>query len=599
MTVRPASHSQNNFTDKQSTSLIDGILSAHGRVIANISTVDKWPNRDGHLDVQDENRLLIGSLPVQVKTLKDSKKLKHACPVSFLAYCDQVEACLLLVADNENRKVYWRYIDAVSLKDVDYKSNKSTKTIDLNEDQYFSDRERSYIDAWTLIIENNKRKMKGYDDLAEAYGKLKENANELVGVDDEKHMDIHHFLDELNRQYDYNFPTAKRFFYSDTWKLGVAYEEYTASTVTYTIYPIGWKKNDVQIKRVDAKFAKESRERGLGFRGHFVENPISDRPLEYAKEVAGEDAQKLTQRKLLSISGNAVLANEIVIAFMDKFHEQMGFSEPLDEYDIRFISHGFNNYLPIWVHEAYKVLSADGRSNINEQIQHRGYFDPDVLWQIKPEERELIKQNVSKNLGKVSPAFTIANSEFDVGVFLEALKYLQDTDTPAKRVYRRLDFSRLDTRGNLIWNTLSIDDAEYNAGVVIDNLEDAYGTLVSNNFPGLKSELPLLGDANELLIHYEFQDTYDANTFGPIYREYYLRHDDHIPRIPVKSIDKSEADKLEGIVHNKEARKKNMSNSSRLVATSRGRVDFLYSKMPLMTLVYKILEDRLKAYLNQ
>src|SRR3989344_2539865 len=63
------SHSQNDFTDKESVSLIENTLAHHKRVMSKLYSSDKWPNIDGHIEVQDVNNILVGRSYVQVKTL--------------------------------------------------------------------------------------------------------------------------------------------------------------------------------------------------------------------------------------------------------------------------------------------------------------------------------------------------------------------------------------------------------------------------------------------------------------------------------------------------------------------------------------------------
>lgn len=339
MVAKPASHPKSNFTDVQSITLIGNILSSHGRVMPNLNSIDKWPNIDGKVEVQDENKGIGGSIAVQAKTLPNEHELKFKCPVSFLAYCENIEPCLLFGVDNANRRVYWRYFDSATLKNIDFRNNKETKTLYFDSSQHFDENETGYIELWTQIIESNKRKLQGFDDLKNEYDRLRERADELLDTEDGQFANMHLFLDELNRNYDRNFPTVKRFFYSNVWKLGMAVEEYKATSLTYALFPISWNKNDVQIKKIDSEFAMQAR----GFTGHFMENPIEDRPIEYAKEVVQAKVQKLVNAKLLDHSGNEILAREIVIAFMDRFYEQMGFSEPSDEYELKFILHRFYN----------------------------------------------------------------------------------------------------------------------------------------------------------------------------------------------------------------------------------------------------------------
>ena len=75
------SHSDNDFTDKESVSLIENILARHKRVMPKLYSSDKWPNIDGHIEVQDAGHTLVGRSFVQAKTLPGDHNLKFACPV--------------------------------------------------------------------------------------------------------------------------------------------------------------------------------------------------------------------------------------------------------------------------------------------------------------------------------------------------------------------------------------------------------------------------------------------------------------------------------------------------------------------------------------
>jgi len=130
------SHSQNDFTDKESVSLIENTLAHHKRVMSKLYSSDKWPNIDGHIEVQDVNNILVGRSYVQVKTLPVNHNLKFACPVSFFSSCE-LEPCFLFGVDNQNGRVYWLYFDAHVIKEIDFEDNTSTKTIEFNESQYF------------------------------------------------------------------------------------------------------------------------------------------------------------------------------------------------------------------------------------------------------------------------------------------------------------------------------------------------------------------------------------------------------------------------------------------------------------------------------
>lgn len=113
------SHSKTSFTDKQSISLIENILTTHKRVMPQLSSIDKWPNIDGHLEVQDSDNNLVGRLFVQAKTLPPNHKNKFRCPISFFSSCE-IDPILLFGVDNQNKKVYWRYFDSQIIKNIDF-----------------------------------------------------------------------------------------------------------------------------------------------------------------------------------------------------------------------------------------------------------------------------------------------------------------------------------------------------------------------------------------------------------------------------------------------------------------------------------------------
>lgn len=595
MGAKPASHHKSSFTDMQSITLIGNILTGHGRVMPNLSAVDKWPNIDGRVEVQDEEANLIGPLSVQAKTLPVNHDLKFPCPVTFLSYCE-IEPCMLLGVDNQSERVYWRYFDSQEVQEIDFKKNKHTKTLYFDGAQYFDKSQTGYIKEWSQIIEKNKIRLKEYDEVKDAYDKLRKNSNEIVGVVDKKFIKIHLFLDELNKKYDLEFPTAKSFFYPKTWKLGLAYENYGSTKIGYTIFPIPWDKNDVQIKKVDPQLAEQVREGGLGFTGHFKENPIEDRPVDYAKEVAGSKVQKIVEKKLLSHVGSEVLAREFVVAFIDMFHEQMGLPEK-DEYKIAEVNFAFNEYLPHWVEEAYKFMLEKDRNNIREQIARRGYFDPDVLWQLRPEEREEIRQKVNKSWEK--PARVImANQKLDIGVFVEFLDYLKRVNQPITRVYKKPDFKRLQGNG-WVWNKYSAEDAAHNLNVVFRNLEDAYKVVIARNFPNLQTELDLFGKADEIAVNYTVRDKYKSRRDGPTYRMFYLQAKSYHQKKSIKFINNEQADRLRNLIFQNDLKIDMYDNQSfKLLGAQHSILDFLYEETPLLNLVYQLLENRLKQYLG-
>ncbi len=395
MDAKPASHPVSNFTDDQSVSFVRYLLAKHRRVIAYISSIDKWPNIDGRVEIQDEHNNLIGPLSVQVKTLTANHNLKYDCEVNFLAYCEQVEPCLLLGVDHQSQKVYWLFFDVQSVREIDYKNNKSTKTVHFRAAQYFDENTTGYIEEWAKIVENNKQRFQSHNDLrvkTEQLEKLLKNANKAVGTSSINFVTIHRFLDELNRQFDTDFPTVKEFFYPQ--------------------------------------------QEGRGFSYHLAGNPIQDRPADYAKEIVKSKVLQLVKMKLLNHSGHELLACEFVMAFIDRFHEQLGLPQK-DEYGFPEVQFGFHRYLPLWVEEAYGLLLPRQPIIIQAQIIRDGYFDLDIISRLSSKDREEISQNVGKRLDKEPRPIRISTTKLDIGTFIECFNHLRQCNRMPSRILCR------------------------------------------------------------------------------------------------------------------------------------------------------------------
>lgn len=154
--VTHSNHSENSFLDEESISLIRHILAKHKRIMPYIDSQDKWPNIDGYLEVQDENKRLLGKIEVQIKTLPKQHNLKFECPMKFIHYCSNVATLpvLLLLVDNFAEKVYWININEEFISQLTYTSIQKHKTISLKEEQYFDKNTKKYINCWEQIVIN-------------------------------------------------------------------------------------------------------------------------------------------------------------------------------------------------------------------------------------------------------------------------------------------------------------------------------------------------------------------------------------------------------------------------------------------------------------
>lgn len=335
---RAASHGRTNFLDQQSVSLVAMILANHKRVMANLDSIDKWPNIDGYLEVQDSLYQSIGKLEAQVKTLPKNHKFKYQCKTSFLAYCRDVAQIpvLLLCVDLPKERIYWLHIDSGFVSGLNLKSNQGKKTISLDPSRYIDRTTESYIDEWETIICSHHERLKSYDKIVELYKELLEASNISVGKREIYYANIHIFLDQINNMLDSEFGIVKKQYYLGSWKIGLAYYIYDSRNVAYMLYPIPIDYNDVQIKRVDNSFHERIQKEGTDFKLDTRDNPIEAKPKEYAQEFVQSKVYGLIRDKLLEHGGSKFLANEFVFSYFSSSTRSLGI-EKADFYSIGYI----------------------------------------------------------------------------------------------------------------------------------------------------------------------------------------------------------------------------------------------------------------------
>lgn len=537
--TKAASHNWQNFTDKQTVSLIENILSSHGRVMPHLDSIDKWPNIDGRVDLQSESFELLGRLDVQAKTLK-TDSLKISCPTSFLSSCE-LDPCLLLAVDNKNKKIYWQYLDSIEVKKFSLKEGQARKTIVFSPSQYIDEANKSYIDTWITLAKKNQERLNEHDDLKEAYTKLSKRSNVAIDEVNEDFKMLHLFLDELNNKLDNEFLSIKQKMFPMAWKLGLALYDYKDNTLSYTIYPIQLEKNDVRIKRVDKQLRDELAAQGLGFRAHLVENPIEAKPRIYAFDLIETYTMNLFEKRLLEPSKHELITSEYIFYVIDVCKDSM----KLKSQDLYNVSELINNK---WVKE-------------NKRVKHLSY-----------------------NAKRV-----------DVSRFYTLMEDHLTHDEIIYRPYKQFDYSR---GGGWIWNLYSKDEAEKVFLKVLKAWPNAYDELLNSNFPLLKDKLSLWGSADLILVKAKLKDSYEGHV-SPTYEPYFLKSEDNSRKF--KRIELL-PDELQEQLHDFNRFKEDIffeGQTYKLTSASHSVLDFIFHSLPLSSLVYETLERKLKDYFSK
>jgi hypothetical protein len=605
--LRPAPYSNTDEPETLATDIFESLLD-HEKVKADIKKRDKYPNIDGYIDLVDEKRIPIGKLEVQIRKLPDNytSNPKIQCELSLFSYSEAVTCnpVLLIGVDTTQKKAYWVHIARDLISDLAKKEGQETKIILFPNKNVIEGEDTRYIEEWKNIVNNYRIKMQEYDKLKDSYIKLSKNANPALGMVKEDFQNIHIFLDEINRVLDGKFSIIKGRFYPNAWKIGLTYYEYQNNSISYTLYPIPFDKNDVQIKEVDKKLHQQLELEGLGFTTHFVENPIKFRPKEYATEIIESKVLKILGNKILDHKGNEFLAREFIFAFIDKFSQQLGLGKK-DAYSLEEIEPAFFQYLPLWVKEAVNFMVKVQRNGVKAHTAclYRGtYFDPAMLiCQIMNDEREKIDQSVRAKLKENVPILNmpISNDKFPFWIFIDFLSFLKSQGImKINRVYSPKDYSRLKMGGGWVWNVFSPEAAERNLRIFFENLPEVYDALVSQNFPELRKELPLFGDASKILINFDVKEVYTSFQDAPTIQFLYLKGKNQ-DEFKIEMYKKGQNEDIPNISHvNFERAVEFNGGKYNLISWSTGILDFIYEDLPMFNFVYKTLEENLKGYFD-
>lgn len=598
----PASYSA---TDEQETLAIDTFknLVDHKRVRMDIKERDKYPNIDGYMELVDDNRSPIGKLEVQIKKLRGEDP-KLQCPLSLFDYSEiTCNPVLLIGVDTVLKKAYWIHVTTDFVGGKSIGGDQKTLVISFPSGNAVSEKDDSYVGEWRKIVETYKNRMREYPLLENLYKELSKKSNPVLGAESFEFLEMHMFLDEVNDLLDKKLRIVKQIFYSDAWKIGLAYNNYESNTVTYTLYPIPLRKNDVQIKKLDDALQKQLQEEGLTFRGYYRENPIKSRPQEHAVEIVEYDTLRALEYRLLRL-GNEFLAREFIFAFIDRFALEMGLDEK-DTYALTDVGRAFYQYLPIWVEETIRFMVKVRRNGVLSPYQlsyGRSYFDPDSLvCQIMEKEREQIQQTVIKRVmqGDRSVSLFLGNDKFSFRIFKESLHFLRSRQyEEIERPYLRKDYSRLKDGGGWIWNVFSPEVVETNLKTFFENMPKAYADLVSFNFPELAKEVPLFGGASLVIVLFDLKESYTAFRDSPTMELFHLVNQcDNDIEVELHKKGSGQIPpclSFDSIGRDLEIR----GRKYRMISASSSILDFIYEDLPMFGFVYDELITNLKKYFS-
>lgn len=609
----PAKYPETSVPESKTITIFRYIIEERN-VKADLKEMDKIPNYDGYLELTEDDQSPIGKIEVQLKTLdeKDSDNPQYQCDLKFLSYCEgSVLPVFLIAIDIKNELAYWVWVNQELLEKLEIKEGAKSTLIKFPKENIIKKGNSDYLTKWKEITSIYKIKLFGYDSLKEAhdttkkaYNILLENSEPTLGLEKDEFTKIHEFLDTLNVELDTNFKAVKNFFYQPCWKIGLAYSDYTDKKVFYILYPIPPSKNDVQIKNTTPEKGKElALKKGLGFSGHFTENPIHQRPQKYALEVIHSKLKQILEIKALPIR-NITLAREFIFSFIDEYNIPLGL-EIKDKYNLDEIIFAFSTFLPIWVEESLKEKRVVlGRSR---------FIDPSfVLSQIADDKRKKISKKIKERLAKeeygLKQAYPIGSHKFPLGLLKDLLVYLKENNIhELKRLYIPKDHSRrIKGKPAFIWSFLTPEEVKNNIETFFWELPIVYDILINHYFPTLQPELRFFKDFDRMIViidvKEEYQNWEDCPGIDIYYlkekekrelklstTDIYLKNDKNIPKglVPDKpnTLFDSEID-INGIKY-------------QVHSASYSVLRFIFEELPMLDYIYKLLAERFDSYFKE
>jgi len=574
------------------------LLDPH-QVIAHIEELNTVPDIDGHLDVLNDELRPVAKLEVQVKKLPDNYGASPRLPInlSIFGYASITTSnpVLLIGVDVHEKRAYWYHIPM----DITPPSGQDTVTIHFPLTQLIDGTDTRYAIEWVAISQEHHRKLIGYDTLQRTLLEvLKRSTLSTAGASSPGFPKIHEFLDELNSLLDGRFAVVKRRFYPGCWKVGLAYRDFSPTSVTYVLYPIRSEENQAQIKTINAAQNLFSIR---GVRAYFRENPISERPRKHAIEVIEDQMNQVLEGKLLDHRGSDVLAIEFMFAITDRFAKQMGLVKK-DAFALTEIENAFYCHLPFWVDEAIRFMVREKRNGVTSPVQclyRKPYFNPDMFsHQIMPEEMKQLDELVATRMrcNDPVPKIPIGCEHLPFGFFDEYRSILiANGATEIHRLYDPPDFSRI-PQGGPFWDAYSPESAERNLRALFTDFPRTYFGIVEQNFPQLKLDLPPFRGATRIIAFFEAKDEIGLY---PSLTLYYLKREDesdlHIELYRTGENPTFET-KVSRAFHDRHTDLEGKAYEC-IAESSRG-MQFKFDELPLFDLVYEELQGAFRNYFS-
>jgi hypothetical protein len=600
--AKPAAYPQTNIAEYNSIVTFLSIID-NQYIKTDPRIMDKIPNTDGVIELVSSEQIPIGKIEYQIKTLgtKNKDTPKYQCTLEFLAYCENsILPVILIVVDSENEKAYWIHISNEVLFKLSTLIKGDSVNVDIPIGNIISKSETQYVKEWENIVLKQINRLIDYDSLTSElelakrqYLKLRDLINPAYGIENSIFKEIHKFLDYYNYLLENDFIVIKEVFYSEYWKIGLAYSEYNEKVLSYSLFPIKYIHNDVQIKELDRNRALKEIS-FISYVRHFSENPIKRRPLEYAYEYIIKDLVKLIDKNVL-LPINEYIAKEYIFAIIDSYHDLIGLNSEVETFTTEYINQIFPNFLLLFCEEYYKqIKNFDFLTEFQVDLDYFNYRFPkhnrDALLR-KARERWMKSESCKMK-------FTFVSKDFNVKYFSKLISYLQEHNIQAvKRIYPRK--SKPEKRVYLNWDVYTPEQIKNIVNNIYSVLPTIYDRFIDEYFPKIKDNLKFYTFFNRMIINIRYEKP-SENFMGSLMEE----------RIFLKNIDNPNENRIDVYLLDSDDSPitwQNILSLSRdeitidnenynLIQAYSGQLKNVFTSTPMQLYIIEILKNRFENY---
>lgn len=573
------------------------------RIKFDLNILDKFPNTDGIFEIVSKSQIPIGKIDIQVKFLpqKNTKKPKYQCTKDFLAFCEQsILPVLLVVVDVQSEKAYWIHVNRSVLIELSENIKGETVNLDVPKSNLIAKNENEYINQWEIIVSTYLTRLIDFDELKDElelsktkYQKLQEITNPALCIENEIFSEIHFFLDYYNNLLENEFSIIKDIYYREYWKIGLAYSTYEDTRLSYSLYPIKYNYNDIQIKVLEEKEALKSRD-FINYVGHNVENPIKIKPLEYAFKYIIDDLKKIVDNNIL-LHIDEFIANEYIISFIDKYLDILGLEKEQSNYSIEDIEKAISTFLPLFCEEqAKKKISSNEKILVDLDMFYFHVFpDERKAYSLKAKER-FDKGETSEN------SFAYKSDSFNFRYLSALVKHLENIGkTNATRLYPNKKYH--EKQRSFIWKIYNSEEIEKIVSLIYLKLPDLYNKFVNEFFPKLYDEINFFNHFDRLVVNLRVKDISIDYTDDPSIEHIYLKNleNNSDNRIDVYLLGKDESPLTWEIMWKQRENDIIIDNQKyEIISYSTSRLDNVFELTPMQDFLYDTLKNRLDGYLS-